>query len=119
LPLLFYLKEKKVFCRARRDCRALLVFQSDTAWSDSSAGFGTAYSVVQSAQCLCRVRNHDGIASTALQICLAVYLFVMLQRSYAASRWYCAVTALTIAWYFVLFVWLYRFLLFTVTRSVV
>jgi hypothetical protein len=63
--------------------------------------------------------TNDGIASTALQICLAVYLFVMLRRSYAASRWYCAVTAVTIAWSFFHIVWLYRFLLFTLTLRVV
>jgi hypothetical protein len=44
---------------------------------------------------------------------------VMLRRSYAASRWYCAVAALTIAWSFFHIVWLYRFLLFTVTLPVV
>src|SRR5207237_8464627 len=31
----------------------------------------------------------DAIASGVLQICFGLYLFVMLRRSYDASRWYC------------------------------
>jgi len=63
--------------------------------------------------------TNDGVTSSTLQICLAVYLFAMLRRSYVAARWYCAVTALPIAWSFFHIVWLYRFLLFTATLSVV
>lgn len=61
----------------------------------------------------------DGIASSVLQICLGVYLFTMLRRCYAASRWYCGFTAVLVAWSFFHIVWLYRFLLFEVTLSVV
>jgi hypothetical protein len=43
----------------------------------------------------------------------------MLRRVYAASKWYCAVTALAIAWSFFHIVWLYRFFLFKLTLSVV
>lgn len=63
--------------------------------------------------------TNDGVASSALQICFAVYLFAMLRQSYAASRWYCAISALTIAWSFFHIVWLYRFFLFELTLSVV
>jgi hypothetical protein len=63
--------------------------------------------------------TNDGVVSTILQICLAAYLFLMLRRAYAASRWYCAVTALVIGWSFFHIVWLYRFLLFNLTLSVV
>jgi hypothetical protein len=51
----------------------------------------------------------DGIASTFLQICFAVYLFVMLRRCYAISKWYALLTASLIAWFFFHIVWLYRF----------
>jgi hypothetical protein len=63
--------------------------------------------------------TNDAIISSALQLCMAAYLFIMLRRAYAASRWYCAVTALAIAWSFFHIVWLYRFLPFNVTLSVV
>jgi hypothetical protein len=63
--------------------------------------------------------TNDGVVSTILQICLAAYLFLMLRRAYAASRWYCAVTALVIGWSFFHIVWLYRFFLFNLTLSVV
>jgi hypothetical protein len=75
---------------------------------------------------LCRSLNvsaapvtSDGVVSTILQICLAAYLFLMLRRAYAASNWYCAVTALAIGWSFFHIVWLYRFFLFNLTLSVV
>jgi len=42
----------------------------------------------------------DAIVSSILQICFAVYLFVMLSRCYAISRWYGALTASLIAWSF-------------------
>jgi len=64
------------------------------------------------------VRN-DAIASGVLQICFGVYLFIMLRRSYGASRWYCGTTAILVAWSFFHIVWLYRFLLFNATLSVV
>jgi len=63
--------------------------------------------------------TNDGVASSTLQICFAVYLFVMLRESYVASKWYCALTAVTIAWSFFHIVWLYRFFLFELTLSVV
>jgi hypothetical protein len=63
--------------------------------------------------------TNDGIASAVLQICVGVYLFVMLRQGYRASRWYCCFTATLVAWSFFHIVWLYRFLLFEVTLSVV
>jgi hypothetical protein len=39
----------------------------------------------------------------------------MLRRVYAASMWYCGIVAVSIAWSFFHLVWLYRFLLFTIT----
>jgi hypothetical protein len=63
--------------------------------------------------------TNDGVTSSALQICLAAYLFAMLRESYVASRWYCGVVALTVAWSFFHIVWLYRFFLFELTLSVV
>ena len=63
--------------------------------------------------------TNDGVASSTLHICFAVYLFVMLRESYVASKWYCALTAVTIAWSFFHIVWLYRFFLFELTLSVV
>lgn len=61
----------------------------------------------------------DGVVSAVLQVCLAAYLFLMLRKFYGASRWYCGVTALVVAWSFFHIVWLYRFLLFEVTLRVV
>jgi ribosomal protein L32 len=63
--------------------------------------------------------TNDGVTSSVLQICFAAYLFVMLRRTYAASRWYCAITAAPIAWSFFHIVWLYRFFLFELTLRVV
>ena len=63
--------------------------------------------------------TNDGVVSTVLQICVAAYLFLMLRRAYAASEWYCAVTALVVGWSFFHIVWLYRFFLFNLTLSVV
>ena len=63
--------------------------------------------------------TNDAITSSVLQLCFAVYLFVMLRRAYVASRWYCAITASAIAWSFFHIVWLYRFFLFKLTLSVV
>jgi hypothetical protein len=63
--------------------------------------------------------TNDGVTSSALQICFAAYLFAMLRESYVASRWYCGVVALTVAWSFFHIVWLYRFFLFELTLSVV
>lgn len=63
--------------------------------------------------------TNDAVVSSVLQVCFAIYLFIMLHRVYAASRWYCAATALAIAWSFFHIVWLYRFFLFELTLSVV
>jgi hypothetical protein len=63
--------------------------------------------------------TNDALASSVLQVCFAAYLFIMLRRAYAASRWYCAVTAMAIAWSFFHIVWLYRFFLFNLTLRVV
>ena len=50
---------------------------------------------------------------------MGVYLFLMLRRCYAASKWYSVLTASVIAWSFFHIVWLYRYLLFEVTLSLV
>ena len=63
--------------------------------------------------------TNDAAASTFLQICFAVYLFMMLRRCYGISKWYGVLTASLIAWSFFHIVWLYRFFLFEVTLSVV
>src|SRR3954464_3402999 len=63
--------------------------------------------------------TNDAVTSSALQLCVAAYLFIMLRRAYAAKGWYCAVTALAIGWSFFHIVWLYRFLLFKLTLSVI
>ena len=63
--------------------------------------------------------TNDGVTTTALQLCLATYLFLMLRRCYAASWWYSGITAATIAWSFFHIVWLYRFFLFEITLSAV
>jgi hypothetical protein len=62
--------------------------------------------------------TNDAVASGTLQICFGTYLFVMLRRSYGAST-YCGTTAVLLAWSFFHIVWLYRFLLFKATLSVV
>jgi hypothetical protein len=62
---------------------------------------------------------NDNPISVFLQICIAVYMALMLRRVYAASYWYCATVALVISWSFFHIVWLYRFLLFVITlRSI-
>lgn len=63
--------------------------------------------------------TNDGIATTVLQLCFAVYLFVMFYRSYLVSRWYAALTAISISWSFFHIVWLYRFFLFELTLGTV
>jgi Protein of unknown function (DUF3667) len=63
--------------------------------------------------------TNDNIASIALQICIAVYLFAMLRRFYAASTWYCVATASAIAWSYFHIVWFYRFCLFEITLRAV
>jgi hypothetical protein len=50
-----------------------------------------------------------------LQIVIGVYLALMLHRVYAVRLWYCAIVASVIAWSFFHIVWLYRFLLFSIT----
>ncbi|HVI78741.1 MAG TPA: DUF3667 domain-containing protein [Candidatus Acidoferrum sp.] len=59
----------------------------------------------------------DGVTSTSLQLCFAVYLFLMLRRCYGISKWYGVLTASAIAWSFFHIVWLYRFFLFEITLS--
>jgi len=59
--------------------------------------------------------SNDNAVSVFLQVCIAVYLALMLRRVYAATYWYCVSVALLIAWSFFHIVWLYRFLLFEIT----
>jgi hypothetical protein len=59
--------------------------------------------------------SNDNPISILLQICIAVYLALMLRRVYAASQWYCITVAMLIAWSFFHLVWLYRFFLFEIT----
>ena len=63
--------------------------------------------------------THDNLLSVMLQVCFAVYLFLMLRRAYGASNWYAAVISLTIAWSMFHILWLYRFILFVVTMKLV
>jgi hypothetical protein len=63
--------------------------------------------------------TNDAVASSVLQVCFGVYLFMMLRRCYGISKWYGALTASVIAWSFFHIVWLYRFFLFVATLSVV
>jgi hypothetical protein len=58
---------------------------------------------------------YDNPVSVFLQICIAVYMALMLRRVYAASYWYSATVAVVISWSFFLIIWLYRFLLFEIT----
>ena len=58
---------------------------------------------------------NDGTISLLLQLVFVLYLYLMLRRAYAASVWYSAVVALTIAWSFFFIVWLFRYFLFEVT----
>jgi hypothetical protein len=62
---------------------------------------------------------NDGTVSFVLQLVFAGYLYLMLRRAYAASAWYSAVVAFTIAWSFFFIVWLFRFFLFEVTLRAV
>jgi hypothetical protein len=61
------------------------------------------------------IAAHDNPISVFLQVCIAVYMALMLRRVYAARSWYCATVAVVIAWSFFHIVWLYRFLLFMIT----
>jgi hypothetical protein len=63
--------------------------------------------------------TNDGIVSSFLQICFAVYLFLMLRRCYGVSKWYGLLTASAMGWSFFHIVWLYRFILFETTLGVV
>ncbi len=54
-----------------------------------------------------------------LQICIGVYMTLMLRRVYGASLWYCASVAVVIAWSFFHIVWLYRFFLFEITLHLI
>ena len=63
--------------------------------------------------------TNDAITSSVLQVCLGIYLFVMVRRCYGVTKWYGVLTASIIAWSFFHIVWLYRFFLFEVTLAVV
>ncbi len=63
--------------------------------------------------------TNDAITSSVLQVCLGIYLFVMVRRCYGVTKWYGVLTASMIAWSFFHIVWLYRFFLFEVTLAVV
>ena len=60
----------------------------------------------------------DNIDSVFLQICLGIYLFIMLRQSYGAKYWYCILIASLIAWLFFNIIWVYRFLLFLITLRI-
>ena len=60
---------------------------------------------------------NDNPISVFLQVCIAVYMALMMRRVYAASYWYCATVAVVLAWSFFHIVWLYRFLLFEITLN--
>jgi hypothetical protein len=61
------------------------------------------------------ILQSDAVISVSLQICFAWYLFVMLRRAYSVTRWYGAMTAVSIALAFFHIVWIYRYLLFEAT----
>jgi hypothetical protein len=63
--------------------------------------------------------TNDAITSSVLQICLGIYLFIMVRRCYGVTKWYGVLTASVIAWSFFHIVWLYRFFLFEVTLAAV
>jgi hypothetical protein len=63
--------------------------------------------------------TNDAITSSVLQVCLGIYLFIMVRRCYGVTKWYGVLTASLIAWSFFHIVWLYRFFLFEVTLAVV
>lgn len=64
------------------------------------------------------IAANDNPISIFLQICIAVYMILMLRRVYTASYWYSATVAVVIAWSFFHIVWLYRFLLFMITLRI-
>jgi len=64
------------------------------------------------------IATNDAITSSVLQICIAIYLFIMLRRCYGISRWYGVFTASLIARSFFHIVWLYRFFLFEFTLAI-
>ena len=61
----------------------------------------------------------DNIVSVFLQVCLGIYLFIMLRQAYGAKNWYCILIASLVAWLFFNIIWIYRFLLFLITIRVV
>ena len=63
------------------------------------------------------VLSSDAVPTIYLQCSFAIYLYLMLRRVYAVSYWYGALVAAGIAWSFFFIVWLFRFLLFIVTLS--
>jgi hypothetical protein len=58
---------------------------------------------------------NDVTVTYALQLALAVYIYFMLRKVYAASGWYSAIVAVSLAWCFFFVVWLFRFFLFAAT----
>ncbi len=61
------------------------------------------------------IAANDNPITIFLQVCIAVYLVLMLRRVYKASYWYSATVALVISLSFFQIVWLYRFFLFVIT----
>ena len=57
----------------------------------------------------------DSNPSIIIQVVFAAYLYVMVRRVYAVTRWYGGLLAVTVAWSFFHLVWLFRLLLFVVT----
>ena len=60
------------------------------------------------------VAANDNPITILLQVCIGIYMALMLRRVFAARFWYCSAVALVIAWSFFFIVWLYRFLLFMI-----
>ena len=61
------------------------------------------------------IMTADSVPTIIIQVVFAAYVYAMLRRAYQASRWYCGLLALLMAWSFFHIVWLFRFLLFEVT----
>ena len=59
--------------------------------------------------------SHDNLVSVFLQVCIALYLALMLRRVYEAGYAFCATVAVVISWAFFHLVWCYRFFLFMIT----
>jgi len=65
------------------------------------------------------IAANDNPLTIFLQVCIGVYLALMLRRVYKASYWYSATVALVISLLFFQIVWLYRFLLFEITLRLI